>query len=554
MSEGSPTREELLAEVQVLRARLAELEAASESAPPTEQVLAALREGSTRRDALLRSALDAIVTIDAEGRVLEFNPAAERMFGHAREEMLGVSMAERIVPPAMRDAHHQGMQRYLSTGHGPVLNQRLELSALRADGEEFPVELTITPDRVAGVPVFTAYLRDLTERRRAEEALRQTELQLRESQKLEAVGKLAGGIAHDFNNLLTVILGCAEVLQFDAGNPAQVAEMAVEIQHSAERAAELTRQLLAFGKRQVLELQPVDLGQVLGEARSMLTRVIPESIRVATRVEGGPLVVRAEAGRLSQVLLNLAINARDAMPGGGELLLTARAPRADEPAPIAGDLQARGRAVLEVSDTGCGMSVEVAARAFEPFFTTKDLGGGSGLGLATVYGIVQQLEGAIELDSAPGRGTTVRLHLPLDRVGEAAAAEPRPGGAPDATTVLVVEDEEHVRRLVTRVLETRGHRVLVAEHGRAALEVARRHEGTIDLLLSDMVMPHLGGRDLAEQLKHERPELEVILMSGYSEDGRSPELAAGGRVHFLGKPFLPSDLVARVSEVLGGKD
>jgi CheY-like chemotaxis protein len=251
------------------------------------------------------------------------------------------------------------------------------------------------------------------------------------------------------------------------------------------------------------------------------------------------------------VLLNLAINARDAMPEGGELTLRARAPRSGEPAPIAGELTGRGRAVIEVVDTGCGMSAEVAERAFEPFYTTKDLGEGSGLGLATVYGIVQQLGGAVELESAPGRGTTVRLHLPLDAEEPGAEGGAAPGAGRAATTILVVEDEEHVRRLVTRVLETRGHRVLVAEHGRAALEVARGHDGHIDLLLSDMVMPHLGGRDLAEELKRERPELEVILMSGYSEDGRDSRLEAGGRVHFLGKPFLPSDLVERVREVLG---
>jgi len=551
VTEEQPSRDQLLEELERLRRRVAELEA--HDLDP-ESALRALREGSPLREALLRSALDAIVTIDTDGRVLEFNPAAERMFGYRREDLLGQPMAERIVPPGMRDAHHAGMSHYLATGEGPVLNQRLELTAMRSNGEEFPVELAITPDSVAGLPVFTAYLRDLTETHAAAEALRRTELQLRESQKLEAVGKLAGGVAHDFNNLLTVILGSAEVLQFAPDDPEQVRELAGEIQRASERAAELTSQMMAFGKRQVLEVRPVDLRQVLAEGQAVLSRVLPETIQVEADPGDEPMVVLAEPGRLSQILVDLAINAREAMPEGGRLSFRLYPSESPDPPGEPPQQLPKGRlAVLEVTDTGVGMSAEVAERAFEPFFTTKAVGEGSGLGLSTVYGIVQQLGGVVDLESASGVGTTVRVRLPLHAEEESEpAVAPRPDSDGHAT-ILLAEDEETVRRLVIRVLENGGYRVLAAEDGVVALELAKKHAGAIDLLLSDMVMPNLSGRDLAEQLRLERPDMGVILMSGYTEDGRDRDLASGGRVGFIGKPFRPAELLAEVRAALGQK-
>jgi len=364
-------------------------------------------------------------------------------------------------------------------------------------------------------------------------------LRLEETQRLEAVGRLAGGIAHDLNNLLTPVLVCARLAKegLPPGDPA-IADLET-ITHAAERARELTRQVLAFSRRQRLELRALDLNEVVHGFHAILPRLIGEDVKVRLALAPGPLTVRGDAGQLQQVLMNLAVNARDAMPEGGVLELATQ-------------VRADGAAVLSVHDTGVGMSPEVRARVFEPFFTTKPIGKGTGLGLSTSHGIVKQHGGELDVESAPGQGTTFRITLP--RCGEVpapAAAEPIRGRTPGTGTILLVEDESLVRQLAKRVLSAAGYAVAEAEDGPGALALARRLEG-IDLLLTDVVMPGLGGRELRDRLLVDHPGLPVLFMSGYPSlpgSGEQIGWAAGDAI--LAKPFTGDELLAKVQAVLG---
>jgi len=545
-----PTREQLESELRFLREQVARLEAA---AAGNARDLAA-SESDTRRAAILHSALDCIVTVDEQGRIVEFNPAAESTFGHSASAVLGRPIGEVIVPHALRAAHEAGFARYLATGHGPVLNQRIEITALHAEGREFPVELAITPYVVGGRRFFTAYLRDLTGRKAAEEALRASEAALRQSQKMEAVGKLAGGIAHDFNNLLTVIVGYCEILELGAEAPESVHSTAAEIRRAGERAAALTRQLLAFSRKQRMELVPLDLNHVVAETAALLRRVIGETIDLRHELDPELCAVKADAIQIEQVLINLAVNAKDAMPRGGRITVRTRTARLGRERPgVAADLPEGRCAVLEVSDTGIGMDAQVRAHLFEPFFTTKNVGEGTGLGLATVYGIVRQSGGAIEVDSEPGLGATFRIYLPetqepiATRAKRAVAQVPTGG----TETVLLVEDEELVRGLVRQVLEAQGYRVLEAPHGPAALALARVHaRDPLHLLVSDVVMPQMDGPTLALALREQRPALPVLFMSGYSDSGPRSAASDLPRSSFLQKPFAPAQLARAVRDAL----
>ena len=550
MPGSRPTREQLESELRFLREQVARLEAA---AAGNARDLAA-SESDTRRAAILHSALDCIVTVDEQGRIVEFNPAAESTFGHSASAVLGRPIGEVIVPHALRAAHEAGFARYLATGHGPVLNQRIEITALHAEGREFPVELAITPYVVGGRRFFTAYLRDLTGRKAAEEALRASEAALRQSQKMEAVGKLAGGIAHDFNNLLTVIVGYCEILELGAEAPESVHSTAAEIRRAGERAAALTRQLLAFSRKQRMELVPLDLNHVVAETAALLRRVIGETIDLRHELDPELCAVKADAIQIEQVLINLAVNAKDAMPRGGRITVRTRTARLGRERPgVAADLPEGRCAVLEVSDTGIGMDAQVRAHLFEPFFTTKNVGEGTGLGLATVYGIVRQSGGAIEVDSEPGLGATFRIYLPetqepiATRAKRAVAQVPTGG----TETVLLVEDEELVRGLVRQVLEAQGYRVLEAPHGPAALALARVHaRDPLHLLVSDVVMPQMDGPTLALALREQRPALPVLFMSGYSDSGPRSAASDLPRSSFLQKPFAPAQLARAVRDAL----
>ena len=392
---------------------------------------------------------------------------------------------------------------------------------------------------------------------RGQELSRRTE-QLFQARKMEAIGLLAGGVAHDFNNLLTVIRGRSELLRNRLGADNPLRRHVELIEETSDRATALTRQLLAFSRRQPFHARLVDLNVVIWEMEPMLARLIGEDVTLRTVLQGTPVWVRADRGQLEQVVLNLAVNARDAMPRGGELHLSTRTVEVDA-AFVGRHPGARlGRhGVLEVTDTGAGMDASVRAHIFEPFFTTKEVGKGTGLGLATVYGIVKQSDGNIWVQSEPGLGTTFEVYLPLAERGaedEDAAPEPAPRPLPRGSqTILLVEDEEAVRDLAVEVLRGHGYTVLSTRHGADALLTAEQYEGVIDLLLTDVVMPGMSGVDLAERLTAIRPGLRVLFTSGYVGDRLGQRRYTGDPSDLLQKPFTPDALLQRVQQVFDAR-
>ena len=404
---------------------------------------------------------------------------------------------------------------------------------------------------------YVGTITDITERKQAEEALRQSEEQLRQAQKMEAVGRLAGGVAHDFNNLLMVMRGYGELLlnQLDANDPLR--RNAEEIQKAAERATALTQQLLAFSRKQVLQPKVLDLNAVVTEVEKMLRRLIGEDIELATTLDPALGPVKADPGQIEQIILNLAVNARDAMPQGGRLTLKTANVTLDQ-AYVRQHLGATPGpyVLLAVSDTGVGMDAETRSHIFEPFFTTKGVGKGTGLGLSTVYGIVKQSGGTIWVESAPGRGTTFEIYLPLVEEGAAsgelhpALPAPTPGGS---ETILVVEDEMSVRKLAAEFLGSNGYRVLEAQDGGEALQVCEEHRAPIHLLMTDVVMPGMSGRELAVRLTGARPEMKVIYVSGYTDDAIVQHGVREEGTVFLQKPFSLDALARTVREALDSK-
>jgi PAS domain S-box-containing protein len=505
----------------------------------------AVRSSEARLAAILEAALDAIVTMDPAGRIVDFNPAAESLFCHTAERARGREFAELLLPRASRDAFRHELEM-LTSGTVP---SRRELTAIRADGRDVPVELGLAPIRHGESPLITAYVRDLTARKRTEERLRQTEEQFRQSQKMEAVGQLAGGVAHDFNNLLTVMSGHTDLLLNDEHLPPHITDSLEQVRDATRRAAALTRQLLAFSRKQVLVPTVLDLKSIVTDMGRMLRRLIGDHIELTVSVTPDLWAIRADQGQIEQALLNLAVNARDAMPRGG--MLTISAVNCEPGVRPAGE-GPRGRSVaLSVRDSGIGIDPSVRDRIFEPFFTTKPRGQGTGLGLAMVYGIVKQSGGAISVDSSLGAGTTFTLYLPAeDRPAPLTPAPPRaPSARRGPHTVLLVEDDDMVRAVTRTMLTGKGCKVLEARDGRDALRVWQESASSVQLLVTDVVMPGLNGRELAEHLQRQRPELKVLFVSGqtdglFLDQNRLPLGTA-----FLAKPFEPDVLGAAVESL-----
>ncbi len=685
----------------------------------------ALLQSQERNRAIVDTALDGVITIDAAGIVTEWNAQATAIFGWTREEAMGKPLSETIIPERDREVHAQGIREYLKTGVGPVLNRRIEIAARHRDGHEFPVELAVSPARIGETYIFSAFVRDITDRRRderrlasqyavtrvlsealtleeavpkiiqavgeslewdlgvfwrldkqsgtlrrlhhwraagvcadeviaenqrhgfkpgqglpgqiwergqpvwirdilvdptfvraevaaradlhsgfgfpiriggdiegvieffsrqvrepdsellsmiadlalrigqfgerarAEEALHQTEAQLRQAQKMEAVGRLAGGVAHDFNNLLTVIRGYSELVlsRLTTGDPSR--REIEEVKKAADRAAGLTSQLLAFSRRQFVTTKIVDLNAVILNMDGMLRRLLGEDIvDLCLDLEPQLASIKADPGQIEQVIMNLAVNARDAMPAGGQLTIETRnvlvetTPRHDIVM-----LKEGSYVLLAIRDTGQGMSEETQSHLFEPFFTTKEKGKGTGLGLSTVYGIVKQSGGTIGIESTLGQGTTCKIFFP--KVDETSQSVPVVNGsfgkAIGRETILLVEDDPSVRGLVQEALGLSGYEVLVARHGIEALLTGAKHMGPIHLLLTDVAMPQMSGPEVAEKLMGVRPDIKVLYMSGYPDH---PVFEQGGfkrDTAFLQKPFTPNVLTQKVREVLDGK-
>ena len=489
--------------------------------------------------------------VDRESlRFLAVNEAAVERYGYAREELLSMTALD-----IRRPEDHEQLRRQLQLDRQHMLRGKLARHITRS-GEELEVEVSADDFNYAGRKARLVVVNDVTERRRTEHALQASQEQLRQSQKMEAVGSLAGGIAHDFNNLLTAILGYCDLALEGLPAESTASEDVAEVRRAAQRAAELTHQLLAFSRRQVLKPRIFALGSAVEQTEKILRRLIHENIALEMSVCSQQPLVCADPTQVEQVILNLAVNARDAMPRGGRLRLSTGAVTFESPHATAGTNLAAGTyAMLAVSDTGTGIAPEIRDRLFEPFFTTKPRGQGTGLGLATVYGIMQQSGGGIEVASVAGKGTTFVLYFPLaseEAAGEPAPASQRNVGLRGEGTILLAEDDEAVRAIARETLERAGYRVLSAANGSDALALASTHDGTIDLLLTDVIMPGMSGRELAATLTRRRPGTRVLFASGYTDNMLEGQDALAPGVALLDKPFTPADLAAKVRDVLAG--
>jgi PAS domain S-box-containing protein len=500
-----------------------------------------LQENEQKYRMLFEANAESMYVYDRETyRFLAVNQAAIARYGYSREEFLALTIFDLRPPEEVPK-----LREYLQT-HPDISEMTSAWIHRRKDGSLLEAEIVAHTIDFGGRRADLVLARDVTEQRRLE-------AQLRQAQKMEAVGRLAGGIAHDFNNLLTAILGSAQLAlrELEAAHP--VREDLEEIRRAGLRAADLTRQLLAYSRRQVVAPKVIDVNEAVRNLDSMLRRLIREDIDLVLELTPQPIAVRSDPGQLEQVVLNLVVNARDAMPQSGRItirsaavVLDARQPENQPPAPPGSYVH------LAVSDTGGGLSDEARAHLFEPFFTTKELGKGTGLGLATVYGIVKQNGGFIYVDSSPGAGTTVRIYLPpaVGPVPTPEAPTPMPVTEKGSETVLLVEDEAAVRQFARRALEANGYCVLPAADGTEALALAERHPGPIHVLLTDVVMPGMGGPELATRLAQRRPTVRVLFSSGYTDDATVLQGVREAGTAFLQKPFAPEDLIRKLREVL----
>jgi hypothetical protein len=504
-----------------------------------------------RNDELLQSVLnhtlDGIIGIDERGTISMMNRAGERTFGRTAAEVVGQNV--KILMPEPYHSEHDGyLSNYKQTRHPKIIGSGREVEGLRKDGSTFPLDLAVTEFQLDDQRYFVGIVRDISEKKKLE-------AQLHQSQKMEAFGQLAGGVAHDFNNLLTVISGYSDVLRSKLPPDDPKTKMVDQIHRAGERAASLTRQLLAFSRQQVLEPKVLDVNVILTDLEKMLRRLIGEDVQFATVLGEGTSWVKVDAGQIEQVIMNLAVNARDAMPQGGNLTIETSNIELDESyTKTHPDARAGRFALLAISDTGCGITPEVKARIFEPFFTTKSVGQGTGLGLAVVHGIIKQSGGNIDVYSEVGVGTTFRIYLPAVQQQAAALSDiAREAPSHGSETILLVEDEESVRDLATLVLRECGYTVMTAPEGLAALQLMATCREQVDLLVTDVVMPEMGGRKLAETLLAEHPELRVLFMSGYTDDAVVRHGVLQANANFLQKPFTPNSLADKVRAVLDQK-
>lgn len=495
----------------------------------------------------LQSILDAVVVTDSDHRIEFLNPVAERMLQVARDSCVGEPLG------AVVKIIENETEPHLSGQAKPV---QIEL----AGGSRLPVERTVAPlagesgRRSGWVWVF----HDISERLRSEQTMREQEEQLRQSQKMEAIGRLTGGIAHDFNNLLTVIMGYSKLLRDDVASDSETDRdsliSSIEgIQKAADRSVALTRQLLAFSRQQVTEPRRVSANQIVADLEKMFRRLVTEEVRIHLDLAADPSVVYVDPGQFEQVLLNLVVNARDAMPDGGAVLIRTETRQMREEDLVGKTESGPGEyLVLTVRDTGSGIAAANLPRIFDPFFTTKEVGRGTGLGLSTVYGIVNRSGGFIEVTSTEGSGTTFGVFLPLsEEPVEASEEDDTPGASAAGTeTILLVDDDEEIRHLLAKVLRRSGYTAIETANAGEALLVCEDPQNRIDLVVSDVVMPHVAGPRLIARLQEVRPNLPAVLMSGYSQEQTTANRRAELGVGFIPKPVSPEEFVARIRDFL----
>ena len=508
-----------------------------------KQAVKALLEGEQRYRTLFEDSIDAIVITDKEGKLFDVNQAALDLLGYTKVEILGMYFRELYVDPFDGKQFQKQIDQ-----KGFVTNYAVKIR--KKDGTELDCLFTVSTKRAddGSVVGYQGFIRDITEIRNLEE-------QFRQSQKMEAIGTLAGGVAHDFNNILTTIIGNSALALLSVGKDDTLREEIEEIRIAGERAASLTRQLLAFSRKQIVRPINMNLNELLIGANKMLGRLIGEDIELLTHLGPELWQVQADQGQLEQVIINLVINAKDAMPEGGRLIVET----ANED--LNGNYfykhgikekQPGLYVMLAVSDTGTGIDKETREHIFEPFFTTKQIGKGTGLGLSTVYGIVKQNNGFIWVYSEPGQGTTFKIYLPKVKVDMAFKKKERHSitKLDGSEIILIVEDDTSLRKLTQKALQQHGYILLEAENGEHALRVAEAYDGTIDLMITDVVMPRMSGKETADKLQPLYPKMKVIYMSGYTDNAIVHHGVLAPGLHFLEKPFTPEGLAKKVREVL----
>jgi PAS domain S-box-containing protein len=503
-----------------------------------------LRESEQLARGIIDTALDAFIQMDEHGTITDWNSQAEKIFGWSRSEAIGAKLSELIIPYIHRDEHKSGMERFLRSGKGAILGRRIEIEALRRDGTEIKVELSVTELRRRDGFVFNGFIRDLTDKIAAEDRIRQAE-------KMEAVGQLTGGIAHDFNNILTVITGTIEILADAVKSEPQLAAITAMIDEAASRGADLTQHLLAFARKQPLEPRETDINALIIETAKLLQRTLGEHVEIESVFENETCLATVDPNQLATTILNLALNARDAMPGGGKLIIETGSAILDENyVKMHSDVRAGRYAMIAVSDTGTGIPAPMLDKVFNPFFTSKGPGKGTGLGLSMVYGFIKQSAGHIMIYSEEGHGTTIKMYLP-PATGtspgiEAAIAAAVEGGR---ETILVVEDDKLVRDYVLTQLRSLGYVTLDAANAAEALAIVKAGR-LFDLLFTDVIMPGINGRQLADEILKVKPGLKVLFTSGYTENAIIHHGRLDEGVLLLAKPYRKSDMAIMIRKAL----
>ncbi|MEW6209397.1 MAG: response regulator, partial [Acidobacteriota bacterium] len=499
-----------------------------------------LRESEEKFRAIFQESLDVIMIIDAEtGLMLEVNPAARRILGYDEESLTGKHFSI-LFPPDPRSARKDLLDELRV--HGAVFESQ---GFLRQDGTVCLMDLAAKLIVWGAGKAVLATFRDVTERKHLEE-------QLHHSQKMEAIGRLAGGVAHDFNNLITAIIGYSQLALNRLSPETLPRDEIEEVIKAGKRAASLTGQLLAFSRKQIVQSRILDINEVVSDLKKMLTRLIGEDVLLNADLDPASASIHADRGHIEQIIVNLAVNARDAMPEGGRLSIRTANIVLDEASAMHAGCQPGAYVALSIADTGTGMDSETQLRIFDPFFTTKEKDKGTGLGLSTVYGIVKQNNGAITVESEIGRGTTFHVYLPAARETEAVSEETKNCGPQTAgnETILLVEDDPGVRQLVRSSLEMNGYRVLDAQDAEDAIEKYRAHKESISLILTDVVMPGMSGRRMTGSLGPLRPDTKVLYMSGYTSDSITDRGGLSSDHYFIQKPFTLDELARKVRESL----
>ena len=524
-----------------------------------EKFEGALIKSETRYRLVHNTAFDAIITSNANDKIIDCNPSAADIFGYDQGMMMGMDLVD-LMPEKYRKPHLRGLSHFLETGESSVQGKVLELEGMRKNGEVFPIELIVSSFMVDSLTSFTGSIRDITRRKRDEKEKELIKRQLNQSQKLEAVGRLGGGIAHDFNNILTSIRGNAELALDDMKTNDPLSARFEEIIASVEHASKLTRQLLLFSRNQPFEPTPLDINTTVENLMKMLERLISEDIEITTTLEEGIWAIEADSVNIEQVVINLAVNARDAMEDGGALVIKTENVVIDEQEAAKTPNARPCRAVcLTMKDNGAGMDPNTANRIFEPFFTTKGAGKGSGLGLAVVYGIVKQHGGWITVESSPDRGTCFRVFIPASpekALTETQAADSAvktvKGPMGSSERVLFIEDEQSVREVTRRILAENGYIVFAAEDADKAMDIFEEEGGLFDIILSDVVLTGMSGIELAKRLIKKKPDLRVLLTSGYMDDESYWDTINELGFKFLQKPYSLNLLLETIHSLKTG--